>query len=307
MKFRSRPSRASVAKMRRGVRKATRSKCGAALAFASDKASSRARFAVTAMAETYHGTPPAVPNRAVPDAEGERPARSSDVARCERDEVGTPPSRRVSGLSQREDRSALSRISSDRLTRYASAGLKSRNCTANLGGRMSTSSVIRAVETLVACGWLLGCSGASWRDVKIDSAYQPPKAITIAVIAPPSLTEASGALQAGLVDGLSSHGILATVIPETSGTPDANVTIAKWDPGSRGLRWLAVGTSGGGEIVVKVESASGIDGTARGWVHWGFFGGSSDNSAEAAGNMIADTIATGEADPDTRGNGHFSQ
>jgi len=51
MKFMSPPSSESVAKVRLGVRKAMRSKCGAALTFANESARSRARLDVTGMAE----------------------------------------------------------------------------------------------------------------------------------------------------------------------------------------------------------------------------------------------------------------
>src|SRR6478736_1350529 len=54
MKFKSSPFSASVANVRRGVRNATRSKCGYELAFSSESASSLARFAVTGMARAYH-------------------------------------------------------------------------------------------------------------------------------------------------------------------------------------------------------------------------------------------------------------
>jgi hypothetical protein len=87
------------------------------------------------------------------------------------------------------------------------------------------------------------------------------------------------------------------VIPETSGTPDATVSIVKWDPGSRGLRWLAF--AGKGEVIVTVESM-GVDGTAEGWVSGGGFGGADEASAEAAGDLIAYTLATGFRDSSSK-------
>jgi hypothetical protein len=177
---------------------------------------------------------------------------------------------------------------------------------------MSSSLSVRICRVLIACTLLLGCSSASWQQLEIESAYRPPKALTIAVIGRPSTAEAAEALESALVDGLSSHGIKATIIPETAGAPDASVTIVKWDPGSRALRWLVPFGSGEGQVVVAVESSSadgqaGIDGTARGQVSGGFFGGSSDNAASAAGHLIADTIATGQRDtPPPPINNHFS-
>ena len=107
------------------------------------------------------------------------------------------------------------------------------------------------------------------------------------------MKSASEVLTSALLSGLASHGIKAKLIAETSGTPDATVSIVKWDPGSRGLRWLAF--AGTGEVIVTVESL-GIDGTAEGWVSGGSFGGADENSAEAAGDLIAYTLATGQRD-----------
>lgn len=145
----------------------------------------------------------------------------------------------------------------------------------------------------LASGVVLGCSGASWQKVEIDSPYQAPKAMTIAIVARPTMKPASNALSAALRDGLESHGIKATLISETSGNPDVTVSVIKWEPGSQGTRWLTATLSGRGEIIVKVDSLA-VDGTAEGWVRGGFLGGQDESSAEAVGNLIAESIATGQ-------------
>jgi hypothetical protein len=51
-------------------------------------------------------------------------------------------------------------------------------------------------------------------------------------------------------------------------------------------------------VLVKSPSDdghAGLEGTARGWVKGGFFGGSSDVAATEAGHLIAEAIATGQA------------
>lgn len=140
---------------------------------------------------------------------------------------------------------------------------------------------------------LLGCSGASWQKFEADSPYEVPKAMTIAIVSRPMMKSAAEALSRALLDGLDSHGIKATLIPETSGTPDVTVSIVKWDPGSQGQRWWTASFGGHGEVIVEVDSLA-IDGTAEGWVSGGFFGGQDENSAEAVGDLIAESIATGQ-------------
>ncbi len=157
---------------------------------------------------------------------------------------------------------------------------------------------------LVSCGWMLfagsalvGCSGAEWRTVQIDSPYTAPKSLTVTVVAPPAAKEAAEALSSALVDELRSGGIAATVVPAVSGAAEANLSINKWDPGSRGLRWLAFG-SGQGECIVSVDTATiGVEGTVHGWVKGGFFGGDADNAASAAGHLIGKAIVTGRSQP----------
>jgi hypothetical protein len=152
---------------------------------------------------------------------------------------------------------------------------------------------------------LMGCSGASWQKVAIEPGYQPPKEITVTIIARSSMKEASEALRSALLGDLASHGIAAKCIAESDGTPDANLTIEKFDPGSRGLRWALGFGAGEGEVVVRIESAN-IDGTARGWVRGGAFGGADEESAAAAGHFIGEAIASGKPEPDPRGNSRFA-
>jgi hypothetical protein len=143
---------------------------------------------------------------------------------------------------------------------------------------------------------LVGCSGASWRSVRIDSEYQPPARLAVVVVAPPGLQTVSNALASGIMDGLASRHIPATLIMDGSEAPDARLAVVKWDPGSRGLRGMVGFGAGKGEVYVSVEAtALGLEGTAHGWVTGGWWGGADENSAAAAGHLIAETIATGRA------------
>jgi hypothetical protein len=131
--------------------------------------------------------------------------------------------------------------------------------------------------------------------VTIDPDYRPPKRVTVTVIARSSLKEVSDILSASIVERLNSEGVEATLVSENNQTPDALVSVGKWDPGSQSLRWLVGFGSGKGQITVVVDQGLGVKGTAEGWVTGGWFGGSSDNAVVAAGHLIADTIATGKA------------
>jgi hypothetical protein len=154
---------------------------------------------------------------------------------------------------------------------------------------------------LVAGAVLLGCSGAEWRAVEIDSPYQAPKALTVTVVAPRVAQEASQALISALVDELRSSGISATIVSGTAGGAEANLTISKWEPGSQAMRWLVGFGAGEGEIVVTVDTATiGIAGTAHGWISGGFFGGDSNDSAIATGRLIGRTIITGRSETQPR-------
>jgi len=168
---------------------------------------------------------------------------------------------------------------------------------------MEKLSITRWCLVAGLCASVAGCAGASWQKMKVAQSYQAPKHLSVSVV-----WEAKGedspdalqALQAGLSDGLASKGIAATFVAAPGNEPQANVTVAEWDPGSRALRYLIGMGAGEGSIVVVVRSPSsdgqpGVEGKARGWVRGGLFGGSSDISATQAGHLIAEAIATGRA------------
>ncbi|HTQ06144.1 MAG TPA: DUF4410 domain-containing protein [Polyangiaceae bacterium] len=157
-----------------------------------------------------------------------------------------------------------------------------------------SAGLSRVFFGLCTCLALLGCSGASWEKLQLDSPYDVPKRLTIAVVQGPATDEALEALTSALVDELSSHGIKVTIVTEGD-RPDATVSIEQWDGGSRGLRWFLGFGAGEGDVSVDVASV-GVDGRAHGWVAGGFFGGSDEDSADAAGRMIAYTLATGQRD-----------
>lgn len=142
---------------------------------------------------------------------------------------------------------------------------------------------------------LVGCSGASWQKVEIESPYEVPQTLKIAVVARPTMKSAADALSSELVSGLEGYGIKARIVSDASSSPDVTVSFMKWDPGSRGTRWFTSGIAGKGEVLVTVDSLA-VDGTAEGWVRAGFFGGLDESSAEAAGSLIAKTLATGTSD-----------
>ncbi len=127
----------------------------------------------------------------------------------------------------------------------------------------------------------------------MQSGYQPPKELTIAIEAPRSMKEESDALRSALVGDLDDRGIKATVIHESIGS-DADLSVVKWDPGSRTMRWLIGFGEGKAELLLRVQTAFGVDGVMYGWVTGGGFGGDPANAAEAAGHALAYTIATGQ-------------
>src|SRR6185369_683728 len=89
MKFKSSPLSASVAKVRRGVRNAMRSKCGYSLVLSNDRASSLARFAVTGMRPesiTFSG-----PTDARPPARQHTRPRTARAAMCAAGSWAPPP------------------------------------------------------------------------------------------------------------------------------------------------------------------------------------------------------------------------
>jgi hypothetical protein len=166
---------------------------------------------------------------------------------------------------------------------------------------MKKLSITRWCLVAALCASVAGCAGASWQTMTVSRSYHAPKHLNVSVIwkAKEDSTDALEALQEGLSDGLASKGIAATFVAAPGGEPQADVTVAEWDPGSRALRYLTSMIAGRGSIVVLVKSPSGdgqpgVEGTALGWVAGGVLGGSSDLSAMQAGHLIAEAIATGQ-------------
>jgi ABC-type phosphate/phosphonate transport system substrate-binding protein len=168
---------------------------------------------------------------------------------------------------------------------------------------MSISSIARSVAVMAVSALLVGCAGTTWSQVQTSSGYQAPKQAKVVIVVQANgegLAEAVAELKASLASELSRKGITATFVQAPDGTPMTEMTVAEWDPGSRGLRWLGFG-GGEGHVIVIVKSPTadgqpGYSGTARGYVKSGWFGGSSLNSASEAGAAIADAIATGKAE-----------
>ena len=168
---------------------------------------------------------------------------------------------------------------------------------------MQKLSVARWCQVLGFSALVAGCAGAEWQQVTVSPTYQPPKQVKVA-LASQSPTQNSDqamqALQEAMADTFASKGITATFVAPPAGAPDASMSVAEWNQGSRALRWLIGFGAGEGTIVVTVKSPSadgqpGIDGTARGWIRSGWFGGSSLTAAQEAGHLIAKAIITGKA------------
>jgi hypothetical protein len=158
--------------------------------------------------------------------------------------------------------------------------------------------VALGVSALVA-----GCAGAEWQQVTVAPNYHAPKQIKVALASQSATENSDGAMKAlqdAMAETLAGKGITATFVAPPSGPPDGDVSVAEWNQGSRALRWLIGFGAGEGTIIVKVRSPSedgqpGLDGTARGWIRSGWFGGSSYQAAEEAGHLIAKAIITGKA------------
>lgn len=150
---------------------------------------------------------------------------------------------------------------------------------------------------------VMGCAGAEWQQVTVSPTYQAPKQVKVALATQAATQNSDGAtqaLQAAMAETFASKGITATFVAPPVGPPDGSMSVAEWNQGSRALRWLVGFGAGEGTIVVSVKSPSadgqpGLDGTARGWVRGGFFGGSSYDAATEAGHLIAKAIITGKA------------
>jgi len=157
---------------------------------------------------------------------------------------------------------------------------------------------------VIALVFVAGCAGAEWQKVSVAPAYQVPKQLKVSLVAEASTDTtpaALAAMQSALAERLASKGITATFVSAPSGQPQADLTIAEWDPGSRALRWLVGFGAGKGSVVVVVKSPSadgrpGVEGIVNGWVKGGFFGGTSEIAATQAGQLIAEAIATGKTD-----------
>jgi hypothetical protein len=151
---------------------------------------------------------------------------------------------------------------------------------------------------------MFGCSGASWQRVTVSPSYHAPKQLKVAVVTQGNsehTAEALQAMQAALAEGLASSGITATFVAAPDEGLATNLTVTEWDQGVRALRWLFGFGAGEASIVVLVKSPSadgqpGVEGTARGWIRSGWFGGSSYDAATAAGHLIAASIANGQKD-----------
>jgi hypothetical protein len=150
---------------------------------------------------------------------------------------------------------------------------------------------------------LAGCAGAEWQQVTVAPGYKAPKQLKVALASQSTSENSEGAmkaLQEAMTETLADKGITATFVAAPSGPPDSSMSVAEWDQGSRVLRWLIGFGAGTGTIVVSVKSPSadgqpGLDGTARGWIRSGWFGGSSYQAATEAGHLIAEAIITGQA------------
>ena len=168
---------------------------------------------------------------------------------------------------------------------------------------MQKLSVARWSVVLGFSALMAGCAGAEWQQVSVSPTYQVPKQLKVALATQAASENSDGAmqaLQAAMTDTFASKGITATFVAPPSGPPDGDMSVAEWNQGNRALRWLIGFGAGEGTILVKVKSPSadgqpGLDGTARGWVRSGWFGGSSYTAATEAGHLIAKAIITGKA------------
>ena len=168
---------------------------------------------------------------------------------------------------------------------------------------MQKLSVARWCVVLGFSALMAGCAGAEWQQVTVSPTYQPPKQLKVALALQSNTENSAGAMQAlqtAMADTFADKGIAATFVAPPSGPPDGSMSVAEWNQGSRALRWVVGFGAGEGTIVVSVKSPSadgqpGVDGTARGWVRSGWFGGSSYEAATQAGHLIAKAIITGKA------------
>jgi len=116
---------------------------------------------------------------------------------------------------------------------------------------MQKLSVMRWCQVLGFSALLAGCAGAEWQQVTVSPTYQPPKQVKVA-LASQSPTQNSDqamqALQEAMADTFASKGITATFVAPPAGPPDASMSVAEWNQGSRALRWLIGFGAGEGTI-----------------------------------------------------------
>jgi hypothetical protein len=151
---------------------------------------------------------------------------------------------------------------------------------------------------------LSACSGAEWQSLYPQPPYRPPPSINVQIVARArgeGLEDAVDAFYSALSSELAAHGITSRYWQGKRPPPPPAlfVVVEEWEPGSRGLRWVC-GDFGCGEgsIVLYLDlrtPAPLIAGRIRGWVKSGSWGGSSANSAEAAGDEAGCAIARGES------------
>lgn len=149
---------------------------------------------------------------------------------------------------------------------------------------------------------LFGCSGTTWTHARAAPDYQAPKQLNVAISVQAEgegINEAAWELRESLDKELRSFGVAPVFVATATARPSAELRVVQWSMGDRWKRY-AYSKDGEGYIVVTVRvtlpnDRPGYYGVARGHVDGGFFGGSYLNSASAAGESIAKTIATGIA------------
>lgn len=149
---------------------------------------------------------------------------------------------------------------------------------------------------------LVGCGGAQFTKARVDPTYRPPREISLQVVSNAKgegLPEAQEKLAKELQAQLAARGITAKVVPAISGEPSVNVTVAKWDAGSRALRYFVGFGAGKAEMNLVVQVSPEADSPPKaeaemsGWINSGAWGGDATNAGKELGKKLADAIATG--------------
>jgi hypothetical protein len=174
---------------------------------------------------------------------------------------------------------------------------------------MKIRDLTGGVFILAAGAALVGClgSGAEWTGAQVTPGYKVARHLTVTVVKTAQtgddLDEAVQEFVVALGSELKEKGVEASVALGQAGSPNGQIQITEWDPGSRALRyWIGFG-SGTGHVTVMVDvpgadGASSLRGQVVGTVKGGLWGGASTNAAEAAAKAIADAIATGKPEND---------